>query len=119
MTAVLAPQFDHFICYELEKFRRGKSSGEIANLLQTGLMKAGVPQDRIDLAQGYEEATRQLSQIAGKGDLLVVLMDDIHEYLPVFRENFSSHRKNRNRIRSATQEYVVRDEKWELNDDPT
>ena len=93
MTAALAPHFDHFICYELECCRRGRAPGEISNLLAAGLMKAGVLQCNIDLEQGYEEATRKLSQIAGRGDLLVILMASIHQYLPVFRENFSSHRQ--------------------------
>lgn len=90
MTAALAPQFDHFICYELECFRRGRTPGEIANLLGAGLIKAGVAKDRIDFAQGYDEATRKLSQIAGRGDLLVILISDIHQYLAVFRKHFSS-----------------------------
>ncbi|MBI9021303.1 MAG: hypothetical protein JEZ10_08640 [Verrucomicrobia bacterium] len=93
MTAALAPHFDHFICYELESYRRGRAPGEISNLLQTGLIKAGVSRGHIDLAQGYEEATRKLSQIAGRGDLLVILMASIHQYLPVFRGNFFSHKE--------------------------
>lgn len=93
MTEVLAPHFDHFICYDLERYRRGKDPGEISNLLRDGLIKAGVSQGSIDVAQGYEEATRKLSQRTGKGDLLVILMASAHEYLPVFREIFSSHKE--------------------------
>ena len=92
VTAALAPHFDRFICYELERYRRGKSAGEISKSLRIGLIKAGVSPDRIDLAQGYEEATHMLSKIAEKGDLLVILLHSVHEYLPVFRANFSSHR---------------------------
>ncbi len=88
LTEVLAPHFDHFICYELERYRRGRAPGEITNLLEAGLIKAGVSQDRIDLAQGYEDATRKLSKIAGGEDLLVILMVSLHQYLPIFRKHF-------------------------------
>jgi cyanophycin synthetase len=93
MTAMLAPCFDRFICYELATYRRGRASGEISGLLRTGLIKAGVSPDCIDLAQGYEEATCKLLQKAGEGDLLVILMANLHQYLPIFREHFSAHKE--------------------------
>ena len=91
MAAALALCFDRFVCYDLEEFRRGRVPGEISNLLRAGLIKTGVSPDCIDLAQGYEDATRKLAQIASRGDLLVILLDSIHEYLPILREYFSAH----------------------------
>lgn len=93
MTAALSPQFDHFICYEEESYRRGRAPGEIGNLLVAGLLKAGVSEDRIECLPDCEEATRKLSQIARRGDLLVILMADIHLFLDVFRMHFFSHRE--------------------------
>ncbi len=93
MTAAMADCFDHFICYELEEYRRGREPGEIAGLLRSGLIKAGVSEGSIELADGYEEASRKLSQEAAEGDLLVILIAAMHDYLPVFEEVFSSHRK--------------------------
>jgi len=88
MTAALAPNFDHFICYELKSYRRGRAPGEISKLLCDGLKKAGVSPEQIALAQGYDMATRKLLDIAGKDDLLVILMADSHDYLPVFKKVF-------------------------------
>jgi len=88
---ILGPHFDRFVCYELEEYRRGRAPGEISNLLKAGLVHAGISPDRIYTAQGYIDATKQLSKIVGENDLVVILMVNIHEYLPVFREHFAAH----------------------------
>ena len=88
---ILGPHFDHFICYDHQRFRRGRGAGEISDLLKAGLIQAGVSPDCIDTAQGYIDATKQLSQVVGKNDLVVILTGNAYEYLPVFRENFSMH----------------------------
>ena len=93
MTAALSPQFDHFICYEEESYRRGRAPGEIGNLLVAGLLKAGVSEDHIEFLRDCEEATRKLSQIARRGDLLVILIADVYLYLDVFRKHFLPHRE--------------------------
>jgi len=92
---ILGPHFDHFVCYELEQYRRGRAPGEISHLLKDGLVQAGVSPDRIDTAQGYADATTRLSQVVGDNDLVVILMSSAHEYLPIFREHFSPHRLRR------------------------
>ena len=89
---IFGPHFDHFICYELEKYARGRNPGEISELLKAGLVLAGVSSDLIDTAQGYIEATRQLSKVVGQNDLVVILMASAHNYIPVFLENFSAHK---------------------------
>lgn len=88
---ILGPHFDHFVCYELEQYRRGRAPGEIGELLKAGLVRAGVSPDRIDTAQGYGDATERLSQVVGKNDLVVILMPSVHQYMPIFREHFSAH----------------------------
>ena len=91
---ILGPHFDHFICYELEEYARGRDLGVISELLKAGLVLAGVSSDIIVTAQGYIDATRQLSKIVGQNDLVVILMGSAHNYIPVFRENFSTHKIN-------------------------
>ena len=94
IAAALAPCFDQFICYELADYLRGRKPGEVADLLRAGLLRAGVSADRIELAQDYEEATCKLAQQAGEGDLLVILMGGLHQYLPIFEDIFEPHRKS-------------------------
>ena len=89
---ILGPHFDHFICYELEEYARGRNPGELSELLRAGLVLAGVSSDLIYTAQGYIDATRQLSKVVGQNDLVVILMASAHNYIPVFRENFSAHK---------------------------
>lgn len=89
---VLSSHFDHFICYELEKYARGRGSGEILNLLKDGLVKAGVSASCIDTVNGYSQATGRLSEVVGKNDLVVILMGSAYEYMPIFRREFSTHK---------------------------
>ena len=88
---VLGPHFDHFVCFELERYRRGRAVGEISDLLKAGLMEAGVHADHIDTAREFTDATRQLSRIVGRDDLVAILGLNVHEFLPVFRKEFAAH----------------------------
>jgi len=92
----LGPHFDHFVCYELEMYRRGRAPGEISELLKAGLVQAGVSPNHVDTANGYDDATKRLSQLVGKDDLVVIIMSSAFEYLPIFREHFSKHRLGHN-----------------------
>jgi cyanophycin synthetase len=91
---ILGSYFDCFICFELERYRRGRAPGEISDLLKTGLLHAGVIPDRIHTAQGYTDATRALSHVVDEGDLVVILSTSAnpHEYLPVFRSVFDKYK---------------------------
>ena len=91
-AGVLGPHFDHFVCYDVEKYQRGRAEGEIAGLLKAGLVAVGVAPDRVDTAQGYVEATQRLAEIAGPDDLVVIVMSDTHKYMPIFHEHFARHR---------------------------
>jgi cyanophycin synthetase len=93
MTEALAPHFDCFICYENKKYRRGRAPGEISNLLRSCLINEGVSMECIDMAQDEEEATIRLAHIARKGDLAVLIVTEVHPYLPIFRKAFACHRE--------------------------
>jgi hypothetical protein len=75
----------------LERYRRGRAVGEISDLLKAGLMEAGVHADHIDTAREFTDATRQLSRIVGRDDLVAILGLNVHEFLPVFRKEFAAH----------------------------
>ncbi|MCZ6799601.1 MAG: Mur ligase family protein [Nitrospirae bacterium] len=93
LGALLAPHFDHFVCYEVEQYRRGRAVGEILGLLVASLMKAGVNGKHIVAAQGYTDATRQLSRVVGRDDLVVLLGLNVHECLSAFRTEFAAHQR--------------------------
>lgn len=88
---ILGPHFDHFVCYEVEKYQRGRVPGEISALLKDALVNAGVSPQRIDTAQGYADATKRLSKLVKAEDFVTILMPDIHVYLPILREHFAAH----------------------------
>lgn len=87
---VLGPHFDHFVCYELDKYRRGRAVGEVSDLLKAGLIEAGVPADHIDTAREFTDAIRQLSRVVGRDDLVVILGLNIYKHLPIFRKEFTA-----------------------------
>ena len=91
---IFGPHFDYFICYELEEYSRGRTPGEITELLKSGLVDAGVSPDSIDTTQGYINATKQLSHIVKQNDFLVILVANAYKYLPIFNEYFSAHKIN-------------------------
>lgn len=89
---ILCSHFDHFICYELDHYVRGRAPGELSKLLKEGLEKAGVASQDIDTATGYAQATDKLSQVVGKNELVVILVANAHKYMPIFRNSFSQHK---------------------------
>ncbi|MGE3529129.1 MAG: Mur ligase family protein [Methyloceanibacter sp.] len=69
----LAQGFDHFVCYETKRFRRGRAPGEVPALLRSGLLEAGVGAQCIDVATGRDDTIRRLTERARPGDLIVIL----------------------------------------------
>jgi cyanophycin synthetase len=72
MAAIHSTTFDRFICYEIERYRRGRAPGEIAGLLRSGLLEAGVHQSSIEVAPDYLAAFRALLSGTRPGDLALV-----------------------------------------------
>jgi len=91
LTAALAQSFDHFVCYEVEKYRRGRAPGEITNLLKSGLLRNAVAVDSIDVTNDYESALRALSAKAMSGDLVAILGMHRRQDFPLIRRAFASH----------------------------
>ena len=94
---ILAPHFDRFVCYEVDKYRkddkygRDKEPGAISELLKAGLVGAGVAPDRIATAGDSSDALSILAQMVERDDFVVILTPNIRKYLPVFEDNFAAH----------------------------
>lgn len=65
--------FDHFICYGNEIYRRGRALGEIQGRLKAELMRRGVDEAAIDIAEDYDDAIRILASRAKAGGLVAIL----------------------------------------------
>jgi cyanophycin synthetase len=91
LTAAVAQSFDHFVCYETKKYRRGRARGEIADLLKSGLVENGVRADSIEVAGDFESALRALSAKAKAGDLVVVVGVQLSKAVPLVRKAFAAH----------------------------
>jgi len=90
LCEILGRYFDRFVCYEREVYRRGRDVGEISDLLKARLIQCGVSKEHILTGRDPAEATRQLSNIAETGDLVVILGTDVRDYLPIFRREYSA-----------------------------
>jgi len=73
LIAPLADSFDHFICYESARYRRGRAPGEILALLRSELLRRGIDAQSIDSVPDYESGLSLLLARTRPGDLTVVL----------------------------------------------
>ena len=69
----LAQGFDHFVCYEKKRYRRGRAPGEISALLRSGLQDAGVNAQCIEVTTDRDDAIGRLRQLAKPGDVVMIL----------------------------------------------
>jgi len=76
IAEIAAGHFDHFIC-RCDDNRRGRGKDEVAVLLKNTLLEKGIESDRIEVIPDEQEATSRALQIAGPGDLILVLADAI------------------------------------------
>ena len=70
-AAAAAGSFDYFLCRDPGDLRDHKP-GEVTALLQGGLMKNGVPGDRIECFPDQATALERALDLVDNGDLLVV-----------------------------------------------
>jgi cyanophycin synthetase len=68
----VAGAFDAYICSDWRDLR-GRQPAEVARLLSRGLLRSGVPQDRITVAQSHEAALQVAFARSAPGDMLVVV----------------------------------------------
>ena len=76
IAEIAASHFDFFIC-RCDDNRRGRGPDEVAVMLKNKLLEEGVSADRINVVPDEQEATSNALQMAGQGDLVLVLADNI------------------------------------------
>jgi len=76
IAAIAAGHFDHFIC-RCDDNRRGRGTDEVAVMLKNKLLEEGISADCIDVVPDEQEATSTALRMAGLGDLILVLADNI------------------------------------------
>jgi len=76
VAEIAAGHFDHFIC-RCDDNRRGRGDDEVAVMLKNRLLEEGITADRIEVIPDEQEATSRALEMAGPGDLILVLTDAI------------------------------------------
>ena len=74
-SKILAGNFDHYIC-KADDNRRQRGPDEVPEMLKSGLLKEGVPEDAISLISDEVEAIDFGLNLAEEGDLLIIFGDD-------------------------------------------
>jgi len=92
-AAVLAGNFDHYLCFDRVPYRRGKQPGEIATNIAKALKEHGVAPASISIAETTEEAARALVSLATPDDFAVVFCADAHGFVEKFRSAFEEGEK--------------------------
>ena len=76
IAAIAASHFDYYVC-RCDDNRRGRGHDDVAVMLKNKLLEDGIESDRIEIVPDEQEATSRALQIAGPGDLILVLADNI------------------------------------------
>ncbi len=71
LAAAATPWFDYFVC--TTETPRGRKEGEVGRLLAEGLKAAGIPSDRIEVAEPFGSAVDRILTMAQPGDLAVLI----------------------------------------------
>jgi cyanophycin synthetase len=72
VARLLAENFDDFICYDSEKFRRGRKPGEIPELTARYLVRHGANPSSIIKAQDLDDALAKLATVMEPGGAALV-----------------------------------------------
>ncbi|MBT8114670.1 MAG: hypothetical protein KJP04_04790, partial [Arenicella sp.] len=73
---IVAKGFDSFIC-KADDNRRGRGDDEVPQLLKKTLLEAGIDEQAIKVIPSEEDAVNQGLEDCSRGDLLVILGDEI------------------------------------------
>jgi cyanophycin synthetase len=76
IAEVASGHFDHFIC-RVDDGLRGRGEDEVAVMLKNRLLEDGISADQIDVIPNEQEAVSRALEMAGPGDLVLVLGDHI------------------------------------------
>jgi cyanophycin synthetase len=60
---------------------RGRSKGEVAELVRRGILDSGFPEGHLDLVLDAREATQRALEMAEAGDLVVLQADDVEQVI--------------------------------------
>jgi cyanophycin synthetase len=75
IAEIAAGHFDHFIC-RCDDGRRGRGDDEVAVMLKNKLLEEGISADQIDVIPNEPEAVARALEMAGSGDLILMLGDN-------------------------------------------
>jgi cyanophycin synthetase len=76
IASIASGHFDHFICRRDDNLR-GRGADEVAVMLKNKLLECGVDSNCIEVIADEQESTSKALQMAGPGDLILVLADNI------------------------------------------
>jgi cyanophycin synthetase len=76
IARIAAGHFDYYICRRDDN-PRGRGAEEVPKMLKKSLLEHGVPAESIEIIADEQEATNRGLQLAGAGDLLLVLGDNV------------------------------------------
>jgi len=76
IAEISAGHFDHYIC-RCDDNRRGRGEDEVAVMIKNKLLEEGIAADQIEVVPDEQEATTRALEIAGPGDMILVLADAI------------------------------------------
>lgn len=77
--ACLSKYYDDIIICDSDS--RGRKAGETAGLVKEGLLMGGFQEDKIRIILNEKEATKAAIELAEKGDLVVLQVDDIQQVI--------------------------------------
>lgn len=80
-AAAVAGHFERFVCYEFDKYRRGRKRGEIAVRLSEALVAAGAASASVFAAHSHEEAAAILARETAPEDFAVIF--GAHKEMPL------------------------------------
>jgi cyanophycin synthetase len=76
----LCATLDHVVIKE-DSDLRGRDRGEVAALIQEGVMQGGLPTERIDVVLAEKAAIDRAIQLADENDVVVILADKVADVL--------------------------------------
>ena len=84
----VAGQFDFYICFEREEWRRGRPAGDISERLQNALLELGIKKENTLRVLTSESAMSAAASMAGNDDFILVLASEVRAALPEMRQAF-------------------------------
>ena len=87
--------FDYIYIKE-DKDKRNKGEGEVARLLEQGVLKGGFDKKNINIILDEREALKKSLENSRKGDLIIIFFEEYEPLLKIVKEEMNSLNKNSN-----------------------